>query len=221
MAEFDRLAFLADGLRALNLRVPPGALPQLLWFLDELMRWNRRSNLTAITDPREAIEKHLLDSLTPLPLLPAAPRLLDLGSGGGFPGIPLQLARPELRLVSVDAVGKKIAFQRHALRALGLSQAEALHERAEALPARPGFQAGFDLIVSRAFASLTDFSRHALPCLAPRGFLLAMKGPEGGRELAESRPQLAAVGLESTDLHRLRLPVSRAERTLIVLRRVQ
>lgn len=215
----DRQQQLAEWLSVLDLQVPPVCLPRLLLFLDEMLRWNRRSNLTAITDPEEALEKHLVDSLTPLPLLGTAVRLLDLGSGGGFPGIPLKLAQPELRLVSVDAVGKKIAFQRHAARYLGLTGFEALHERAENLPLKPDLAAGFQLVISRAFTSIPDFARLALPCLAPGGALLAMKGPEGGRELAAAVPLLVSAGLVPTEVRSLQLPASGAERTLIVLRR--
>lgn len=214
-------ALLAGQLRQLSLPVPAEASEPLLRLLDELLRWNRTHNLTAITDPAEGVEKHLVDSLTLLPLLCGNERLLDLGSGGGFPGLPLKVARPDLRVVSVDAVAKKIAFQRHAVRLLGLCGFEPLHERAEALPRREGFAGGFDVVVSRAFTALPAFARLALPCLAPEGRIIAMKGAEGEAELAQAQPALAALGLACTDLRRLTLPASGAARTLIVLRRVQ
>lgn len=210
---------LAGLLRQLCLEVPAVASEPLLRLLNELLRWNRTHNLTAITDPAEGVEKHLVDSLTLLPLLEGGERLLDLGSGGGFPGLPLKVARPDLRVVSVDAVAKKIAFQRHAVRLLGLCGFEPLHERAEALPRRPGFAGGFDVVVSRAFTALDAFARLALPCLAPEGRIIAMKGAEGEAELAQAQPALAALGLACTDLRRLTLPASGAGRTLIVLRR--
>lgn len=202
-----------------GLAVDAGACERLLSFLDELLRWNRRVNLTAISDRSEAIEKHLVDSLTLLPLLSGDERILDLGSGGGFPCIPLQIALPGLRVLSVDAVQKKIAFQRHAARLFGLSGFEALHVRAEELPRRDGCAAGFAVVVSRAFTALPSFAALALPCLSSGGRIIAMKGAEGERELAEAREDLAGMGLVCTELRQLRLPASGGARTLIVLQR--
>jgi len=203
----------------LGLAVEDAARDKLLLLLDELLRWNRTHNLTAITDRADAVEKHLVDSLSLLPLLDGDERLLDLGSGGGFPGLPLKIARPALRVVSVDAVAKKVAFQRHAVRRLGLTGFEPLHERAEALPQRPGFAAGFDVVVSRAFTALPAFAALALPCLAPAGRIVAMKGAEGEEELAAAEPALAALGLVCSECRRLQLPAGGGRRTLLVLRR--
>lgn len=199
--------------------MPADGLDRLLWFLDELLRWNRRVNLTAITDPVAGIEKHLVDSLTLLPLLSGQERLLDLGSGGGFPGIPLKIVLPRLRVLSVDAVQKKIAFQRHAIRQLGLEGFEARQGRAEQLPQMQGCGAAFDVVVSRAFTSLSAFAALALPCLSAGGRIVAMKGPEGERERTAAGSQLEEMGLVCTEVRHLQLPDSGAERTLIVLQR--
>ena len=217
----EPLERLVGQLRELSLEVPADATEKLLRLLDELLRWNRTHNLTAINDPVEGIEKHLVDSLTPLPLLTGNERLLDLGSGGGFPGLPLKIARPGLSILSVDSVAKKINFQRHAARLLGLRGFEPLHARVESLPERPGYADGFDVVVSRAFASLPVFAALALPCLQPRGRILAMKGAEGERELAEAESELAALGVFCTELRQLRLPSSGALRNLLVLQRRQ
>lgn len=207
---------LRRALEGLDLPVHDAALPLLLRFLEELLRWNRRINLTAVRDPEEAMEKHLVDSLTLLPLLAGEERLLDLGSGGGLPGIPLKIARPSLRVTSVEAVGKKAAFQRHAARMLGLEGFEVRQERAEELP-RQGLAGQYEAVVSRAFASLEDFGRLALPFLAPGGRILAMKGAEGEGELVTATAALKALGLKCEDVRRLRLPLSGASRALLVL----
>jgi len=206
-------------LQKLSLAVTAGAGKDLLWFLDELLRWNRHHNLTAIKEPREAIEKHLVDSLTVLPLLMANERLLDIGSGGGFPALPLKIALPSLAVVSVDAVAKKIAFQRHVARTLGLQAFEALHSRAEALPEQVGYKYGFDVVISRAFAAIPVFTAMAEPCLAPGGKIIAMKGADGERELAAAKTQLLEQGLVCVELRQLQLPVSGARRSLLILQR--
>ncbi len=216
MGEVNRLS---EQLAALALEVEAPARDRLIIFLEELLRWNRRINLTAITDPVEAVEKHLVDSLALLPLLRGDERMLDLGSGGGFPGLPCKLARPGLQITSVDAVQKKITFQRHAARLLGLEGFVALHCRAEELPVRLGDSCRFDVVVSRAFTSLPGFVALALPCLAPAGRIIAMKGAEGEAELEAAATDLQRLGVGCSELRRLVLPCSGARRTLLVFKR--
>lgn len=208
---------LAELLAAIGVFPEPAALQRLAWLADELLRWNRTHNLTAITAPADVAEKHLADSLTLLPHLGAARRLLDLGSGAGFPALPLKVVCPELEIVSVDAVAKKIAFQRHVARTLQLEGFTALHGRAEKLPAQPGCRSGFDIVTARALGNLPLLVRLATPCLAPGGRLIAMKGAEGEAELAAAEAELAALGYVCTAQHHLRLPRSGAERCLLVL----
>ena len=204
-------------LSELKLEVPARAQQDLLVLRDELLRWNRRINLTAIRDPRGALEKHLVDSLTLCPLLDGRARLLDLGSGGGFPGLPLQIARPGLEVVSVDAVRKKIAFQRHVARTLHLEGFVAWAGRAEAVPDQPGWKNAFDVVVSRAFTDLPTFAALALPCLAPGGRMVAMKGPEVTSELRAAQEGLERLGVICRAVRWLVLPASGARRCLVLL----
>jgi 16S rRNA (guanine527-N7)-methyltransferase len=210
---------LADLLALLGVHLDAVALERLEWLGQELLRWNRTHNLTAITDPLEVREKHLVDSLTLLPLLERAQRLLDLGSGPGFPALPLKIARPALEVVSVDAVGKKIAFQRHIARTLKFNGFTAVHGRAEDLAGNAAYGVTFDVVTARALGSLPLLAKLAAPCLAPGGRLIAMKGAEGAAELAAAQDELTALGLVCTERHELRLPVSGAERCLLVLER--
>lgn len=210
---------LHDLLQDQGLALPPAAELALETFLAELLRWNQKVNLTSITNLSEAREKHLLDSLTLLPLLQGDERVLDVGSGGGFPGIPLKLAAPGLHLLSIDAVQKKIAFQRHVARLLGLQGFSAEHLRVEQMPQHPLARGGFAVVVSRAFASLEQFATLALPCLAPGGRIVAMKGAEAEAELQQSSAALARLGLRCSELRHLRLPLSGSQRSLIVLTR--
>lgn len=210
---------LHDLLQSQGLALAAATETALETFLAELLRWNQKVNLTSITNPQEAREKHLLDSLTLLPLLQGDERLLDVGSGGGFPCIPLKLAAPGLQVLSIDAVQKKIAFQRHAARLLGLRGFAAEHLRVEQVPSHPLGSGGFALVVSRAFAALDQFATLALPCLAPGGRIVAMKGAEAEVELQQSSAALARLGLRCSDLQTLRLPLSGSQRSLIVLTR--
>ncbi len=210
---------LRSQLQSLGVQVAGQAVADLLWFLEELLRWNRRVNLTAVTDPTAGVEKHLVDSLTLLPLLSGRERLLDIGSGGGFPCLPLKIAAPALEVLSVEATAKKVAFQNHVARSLGLEGFQAVHRRAEDLPSSALCRPGFDVIVSRAFAALPIFAALALPCLAQDGRIIAMKGSEGAQELARTQEELEGMGLVCRERRDLSLPVSGAGRTLIVLSR--
>lgn len=184
-------------------------------FADELKKWNRKINLTAIKDDREIVIKHFADSLSLLGCFKKTGKLLDIGSGGGFPAIPLKIMLPELPVLSVDAVEKKILFQRHAARLLQLENFTALHARVEDLANKHA--AEFDTIVSRAFSDLPLFVTLALPLLKPTGQIIAMKGKEGREEAFAAEKSLASLGAEIVECIPLHLPSSGAERFLVVM----
>ncbi|BCA81209.1 16S rRNA (guanine(527)-N(7))-methyltransferase RsmG [Desulfuromonas sp. AOP6] len=191
----------------------------LLWYLDELLEWNKKINLTAINNRLEGIEKHLIDSLTLLPLVSSAGSLLDLGSGAGLPGIPLKIVLPDLHVVMVDAIQKRILFQRHICRRLALSGIESRHGRAEDLASRGEMKGSFNVVVSRAFSDLKTFVGLAVPFLDKDGLLISMKGSEGEAEYEASSAWLREVGVSCLEIRNLELPASGSKRTLLVLKR--
>ena len=202
-------ALLCRGLEQMHLDLEPPAVEQLLQFAEEMLAWNRRINLTAITDPQQVVIQHLLDSLSALPYVHSE-RLLDVGSGGGLPGLVLSIARPQLQVVSVDSRQKKISFQRHAARSLGLNNFQASAQRVEQLqPQEP-----FGQIISRAFASLADFVELAGRHLATGGEMLAMKGKLPSAEQAEVPCAWQVVKME-----RLHVPGMQAQRHMAVLQK--
>lgn len=213
----DLAGTLQHELEGLNLTIDPEAGERLLWLLQEMLRWNRTHNLTAITDPLVGIEKHLVDSLTLLPLVEVGQTLLDIGSGAGFPSLPLKIVQPDLDVVSVDSVAKKISFQKHVVRTLQLDHFLPWHGRAEHLPEQPFAAMQFDRVVARAFSSLEQLVELALPCLRPTGSIIAMKGPEGEKELEQAAAWLNERGLHCRDILRFRLPASGSVRQLLVL----
>jgi len=186
-------------------------------FAEELKKWNRKINLTAIKNDREIVIKHFADSMSLVGHLPEKGKLLDIGSGGGFPAIPLKILFPNLTVFSVDAVEKKILFQRHASRLLQLNDFTALHARVEDLIQSHASQ--FDIIVSRAFSDLPLFVGLSLPLLKGDGQIIAMKGREGREEADAAEKQLAELGARVVDCIHLRLPVSGDERFLVVLKK--
>ncbi|MFO1282925.1 MAG: 16S rRNA (guanine(527)-N(7))-methyltransferase RsmG [Burkholderiales bacterium] len=204
-------AGLDEGLARLPFALPAGAREKLAAYLALLAKWNRAFNLTAIREPERMVTHHLLDSLAVVPLLPSSPGIsvLDVGSGGGLPGIPIAIARPDARVVLVDSSHKKATFLAQAAIELPLPNVEALAIRVEDLrPARP-----FDVVISRAFSDLATFARLASPHVAPGGVMLAMKGVHPHEEIAE-----LPEGVVVAATHRLDVPGLDAARHLIVLR---
>src|ERR1700741_2780832 len=143
----------------------------MMQLMDELLDWNRRVNLTAITEPEDIVDKHLLDSLSIQPLLRGR-RVADIGTGAGFPGIPLALVNPKRHFTLIEATGKKVAFVRHALATLSISNAEVIQARSETWKPR----ALFDCVIARALGKLPDFVKFAGHLCARDGRMLAMKG---------------------------------------------
>lgn len=201
---------LREGLAGMNLALPEAVRAQLLAYLALLYKWNRTYSLTALRDESKAVSHHLLDSLAILPFVPAG-RLLDVGSGGGMPGIPLAIARPELSVTLLDSNSKKTAFLQQAAIELGLPNITVHCGRVEQYHPASGFAA----ITSRAFAELKDFVGLSAHLLASDGVWLAMKGVWPQEELARLP---ASVRVEA--VHRLQLPGLTDERHLVALRAV-
>jgi 16S rRNA (guanine527-N7)-methyltransferase len=181
--------------------------------MNELLKWNAKVNLTAITAPEEVLEKHFLDSLAVLPEVEGAASLLDLGAGAGFPGLPLKIARPELSVTLVDAVGKKVGFLKAAIAALGLKDARGLHARAEGKPESEGIPRA-EVLIARAFMDLPDWLNLAPAYVLPGGRVVAMLGkawPE-----SELRARAAERNLSLSSSRQYRLPFSGAERQIAV-----
>lgn len=206
---------LAEAARQLHLPLPDTQARRLLAFLDLLQRWNGTYNLTALRDPNEMLVQHLFDCLAVVPSLRAVldgpgARVLDVGSGGGLPGVALAILMPDVHVVCVDAVGKKAAFVRQVASELGLPNLQAEHARVEALRIEP-----FQLITSRAFASLADFVGLTRRHLAADGVWAAMKGKRPDDEIAALPDDISVFHVEQ-----LTVPELAAERCLVWIRPV-
>lgn len=202
---------LEGGARVLGLELPPPALPLLERFAERLLAWNRKVNLTAITSPGEVAEKHLLDSLVLLRSLEGTRSLLDVGSGGGLPGVALACARPDLDVVCCDSVAKKVAFVKAVAVDLGLERVRGVVARATGEPEKDRLPRS-EAIVSRAVAEPAVWVPLGSAYVAPGGMLLAMLGK------VEDEDRLAALGevagLELASVERYELPFSRSARAV-------
>jgi 16S rRNA (guanine527-N7)-methyltransferase len=151
----------------------------------ELKQWNRKMNLTAIKSPLDVAVKHYLDSILPAVFIKPGSSLLDIGSGGGFPGIPLKILTPSLSVTMIDATRKKVSFLNHAIRVLHLNDICAMHIRLKDVIKDRNIHQPFDVITCRAFSSLKHFAMNTLPLLKPGGVLIALKGKEADTELKQ------------------------------------
>ena len=204
-------AALEAGVARLGLALPAGGADRLASYLALLAKWNRTFNLTAIREPERMVTHHALDSLAVVPALPAmrSLRVLDVGSGGGLPGIPIAIARPDAEVVLVDANGKKATFLQQAAIELPLANVTAVAARVEDYRS----SAPFDVVISRAFADLATFAELARKHVAPGGALYAMKGVHPDEELAELPDDVEVVSAT-----RLDVPGLDGARHLIVLK---
>ena len=168
---------------------------QFARYYEMLVDWNTRMNLTAITAPQEALEKHFLDSLLLLEDVRFQPgeTLIDVGTGAGFPGIPLAIACPDLAVTLLDSLKKRVGFLDAVIAELGLANARAFHDRAELFAKRAEHRDAYDWVTARAVARLPLLAEYCLPFLRPGGTFIACKGPDGARELAEAANALATL----------------------------
>ena len=184
-----------------------------------LVEWNRKINLTAITDPVLIAIKHFLDAVLPLPHLPSEPPLLDLGTGPGFPGIPIKIMRPDQPVTLVDASRKKINFVKHVLRTVQISNACAIQARAEDLMNDPLYQRRYGVIVCRAFADLDTIACLAAPFLSADGNIYVYQGPGGSSRtpVPASVERQNALTYQVVATHAYVLPILGDRRLLTVI----
>ncbi len=187
-------AALLQEVKSLGLTLDETALSRFDRYAEMLVETNRQFNLTAIKEPAEIAVKHFADSLSLLAALeiPEGAALLDIGTGAGFPGVPLLIARPDLKITMVDSTGKKLNFVREVLSDLNLS-ATVIHGRAEEL-GRGEMRESFDVVTSRAVAALNVLCEYCLPFVKVQGTFAAMKGAKGSEELALCRTAIPTLG---------------------------
>jgi len=203
-------SLLEAGAAELGIALDATQIERMLTLLDLVVEWNQKFNLTAITEPVAMVQKHLLDSLTVQRWI-GGPFVTDIGTGAGFPGLPLAIVNPTMRFTLIDSTAKKIRFVEHAVQELGLEQVTAVCSRAEAWkPSQRSLT-----VVSRALGSIPDFVRNAGHLVAHSGRLLAMKGKDPIAELDDLPPGWIAKGIE-----RLHVPGPPDERHLVIIERV-
>lgn len=218
MNEGERLR---RGARRLGIEVDADQAERLLKYRNALLKLAARVNLTAILDPAEALELHLIDSLSALRVLNISEdgSVVDVGSGGGLPGVPLGIMRPGWRMVLIDSSRRRVNASLEAARTAGAGHVEAVHGRAEDLGQDDRWRHTFDGAVSRALAPLPTLLEYCIPFLKVGGRFVAMKGPGADEEIASAHNALAELESEVESVDSFTLPFSGARRSLIVVRK--
>lgn len=211
---------LRQGAREYELDLSDAQLDQFSLYAKLLTEWNEKINLTAITDEEGIVIKHFLDSLSIAPLLPkTANAMIDVGTGAGFPGIPLKIVKDDMRVTLLDSLQKRINFLNDALAGLGLKDIKALHGRAEDYGSDKNFREKFDVAAARAVANLPVLLEYCLPFVSVGGLFIAMKGPEGISELKGSEKALKTLGGEVMEVKKFNLTKDENERCVILIKK--
>jgi 16S rRNA (guanine527-N7)-methyltransferase len=215
---FD-LALLSENLIKMNISVSREQIEALDRFAAMLIERNRSVNLTAVTDARGIAVKHFADSLSAMTVCDFVPGtgVLDIGTGAGFPGMPLLIANPGIKMTFLDSVGKKLDFISDCLDELSL-EGEIINTRAETLARDAGYRDSFDIVVSRAVADMSRLCEYALPLVKPGGVFIAMKGAQGSEELEEALRAVSLLGAEVCEDRKISL--TDGERHLAVIRKI-
>ena len=209
---------LLNGAYKLDVQLDEKAIDKLFLYKDFLKSYNNKVNLTSIVDEKEIILKHFLDSLTVFKILKASNNksVIDIGTGAGFPGLVLKIARESIKLTLIDSLKKRIVFLEETIKMLSLVNVNCVHARAEELiVSNPNLGEGFDYAVSRAVASLPKLVEYCLPYVKVGGEFVAMKGPNYVNEMDDAREVIKALGGELIEVKEILLPESNITRNLI------
>ncbi|HHY83289.1 MAG TPA: 16S rRNA (guanine(527)-N(7))-methyltransferase RsmG [Clostridiales bacterium] len=211
-----------DGCTALGFNPNDEQLNKFEKYLSMLLEWNEKFNLTAITDPKEIMVQHFLDSISILKLehIAEGSTVLDLGSGAGFPGIPVKIMMPGISLTLVDSVNKKVGFLKEVIKHLDLKSTESVHARAEDLAREERRREAYDTVVSRAVAELRVLAEYCLPFVKKGGYFMAHKGPGAMEEVDQAEKALRVLGGELIQVKQIDIPFSEKTHMIIVVRKV-
>ena len=211
---------LKNGFEQLNLTVSGTQRSQLAAYAELLKEWNEKINLTAICDDEGIATKHFLDSASALLTGYVRGKVIDVGTGAGFPGLVLKIAKPEIKLTLLDSLNKRINFLKDVCEKVGINDVEFVHSRAEDGGKNRDYRGKFDTVVSRAVANLTVLSEWCIPFLKQGGYFLALKGPLAEQEVKDAKRAIKILGGQIEDIVEAEIPFTELKHKIIVIKKV-
>ena len=211
---------LSENVSKFNVKLSKEQIEQFNQYMNLLIEWNQKMNLTAITEPNEVIEKHFVDSLTIERYLQNAKNILDIGTGAGFPGIPLKIVEPEKEITLLDALNKRINFLQEVIKSLKLEKVEAIHGRAEEFVKQLSIRESYDIVTSRAVAKLNVLLEYMLPFTKVGGKCICMKANDIEEELEEAQKAIQVLGGKLEKVDSITLPESNIQRKIVIIQKV-
>jgi len=218
--ETNQRQLLFEAAKQLGVTLTDAQLTQFGTYMEMLLEWNEKFNLTAISDPREITLKHFVDCLSIVPHIGKDESIADIGAGAGFPGIPLKIAMPGIRVTLLDALNKRVGFLNAVILTLGLEDIHAVHIRAEDAARLGEYREAYDVAIARAVASLPTLAEYALPFARVGGRFIAMKGPSVEEELAVSNQAIITLGGEYSSTISVEIPFEDITHSLVIVNKL-
>ena len=203
--------------KILGVRFSVEQIEQFYKYMNLLIEWNEKMNLSAITEPKEIILKHFIDSITILKYIDDNSKLVDVGTGAGFPGVPLSIMNPTLKITLVDSLNKRLIFLQEVVKELNLKNIEIVHARAEEFGQNKNYREKFDIATSRAVANLATLSEYLVPLVKIGGKIISMKASNAKEEINDAQKAIEVLGGKIEKIEEFDLPESDIGRTIIII----
>ena len=208
-------------LEELNIELNEKQISDFYKYMKLLIEWNEKMNLTAIIEPKEIILKHFVDSLTINKYIEKNAKLIDIGTGAGFPGIPLKILRPDINVTLVDSLNKRINFLNEVIKEISVEKIETIHSRAEEIGKNIKYREKYDIATSRAVANVATLSEYLIPLVKENGKCIYMKGPDTEKELLNGKKAINVLGGEVIKKEEFSIPKSDIKRTIIIISKIR
>ena len=217
--EFKKVLY--EKTKQIGIELTEEQLEKFYLYMNILLEWNEKINLTAITNEEEIILKHFVDSLTINKYIEDSKSLIDVGTGAGFPGIPIKILRQDLKITLLDSLNKRINFLNEVIEKLELKNIECIHGRAEEFGKNKNYREKYDISTSRAVANMSTLSEYLIPFVKIGGKVLAMKGDKAEEELEEAKKSIKLLGGKVENIDNFYLPNSDIKRSIIIIKKIE